>query len=466
MVLNSALAAMSGLAALWFLTRMLTKEMFGAYSVAMSAVFLAAILATMGLERAMLLRIAGLGGPPGVLRGTGLLVRAGVAVAVMACLIAALLTAGAGPLVQAGAMTDLALWLPALAVAVVPLALTGLAQGWFQANHQAPAAVILPGLSDIARAGFIGLAYALAGGVAGVKLAVVAGSMLPLAVAAVWAMRAPRRRAPRRLLRGDFRNGAFFMLQNLTVTGMRYVDLLVLGLLASGSVTADYAVAARLAAATDLGRSALKPTFTPRVRRHLRNGDPGRLAREYHALRLGGLAFSLLAAAAFAAAGKPLLGLFGPFESAYGPLLLLVAVHVMSAGTGMHSSYLSMSGEVVWSAAIRMGSLVALVLLILALAPAYGALGAAFAMFAVQAGVNLLSVLLLWRIRRFVAVPLIPAVLLTAAVVLLVAGAMGGVAPPLVGAGLMVLAAMSVLAERSARRDLIQLFRKSKDTPP
>lgn len=462
MLLNRVLAAFSGLAALWVLSRMLSKDMLGAYSVAMSAVFLAAILATMGLERALLLRIAGLGGPHGVLRGTGLLAKAGGAIAAMACLVAALLAAGAGPLVQAGAMAELAIWLPALAVAVIPLALTGLVQGWFQANHLAPAAVILPGLSDIARAGFIGLAFALSGGIAGVQMAVVAGSTLPLLVAVAWALRAPRRRSPRRLQRGDFGNGAFFVLQNLTVSGIRYVDILVLGLVTSGSVTADYAVAARLAAATDLGRIALKPTFTPRVRRHLRNADPDRLAAEFHALRLGGLVTALLVAACLAAAGPWLLGLFGPYGSAYPPMMVLIAGYVVAAGTGMHSSYLTMSGEVRWSTLIRLGSLAALVPLLALLGPAYGALGAACAMLAVQAGVDAVSVRLLWRRRGFMAVRPVSVAMLATAVALLVTAAAGVVSPALAGLGLTATAVAAVLAERGAARGFINLLRQTK----
>ena len=462
-VASTGLSVLAGFAALWCLNQILTKDMFGAYSVAVNAVFLSAIVATMGLDRAILLRIAGTGGSSGVLRGSGLFWRAAIAVGVASVLVALLLVVVAGPLVRAGALPDLAFWLPALALAVLPCALSLLVQGWLQANHQTAPAMILPGLSDIARAGCIGVAFLFATGAEGIAVSVMLGASLPLLVVAAWLCPRPQRRLPRRLTGSDFRNGALFAFQNLTIAGMRYLDVLLLGLLTTGAITADYTIAGRLAGAIDLGRMALKPTFTPRVRRHLRDRAEAALGEEYHALRLGGTVFALVGSGILSMLALPLLGLFGPYESACAPLLVLAAVHVMNAGTGMHSSVLSMSGEVAWSAAIRVLSLAALVLLILWLAPRYGALGAALAMLAVQAGVNLLSLLVLWHRRRFFGMTWWAASSMSMAVGALLAGAAGALSPQVVGGALLLLALAAWLAERPARRALLHLLYRSKE---
>jgi O-antigen/teichoic acid export membrane protein len=458
-VARTAAGALAGFVSLWLLSRILSKPDFGAYAVAMNVVLLLAIVATLGLDRVLLVRIAALAPRRGVLKGGGLALRVGGVCAVAGLAVAAALWALAGRAAAWGAAPEAGFWLAALAPAVVPLALTTVLQAWFMANHRVPEAVVMPSITDIGRAALLACVLAAGAGPAAVAAAAVVAACLPAAM--VLAGRAtPRRRAPRRLRWADLRAGALYMVQTLANTGTRYVDLLVLGFAAAATVAADYAVAARLAALCEMGRLSLKPTFTPRVRRQLHVEDHATLGREFHALRLGGFVFAAVAAGGFAALGRPILALFGAYGSAYEPLLVLTAAHVLTAGAGMHASYLAMSGELRWSAAIRVAALAVLVAGIAAAAPRLGALGAALAFLAAQAFANLASLVLLRLRSGFVAVPALPAVLVALAVAVPVAAALGVLSPAASGLSLGGLAGAAVTAERPVWRDLRGLLRR------
>jgi O-antigen/teichoic acid export membrane protein len=452
-VLGAAASAAAGIASLWLLNRLLGKDDFGGYAFAMNAVFLFAIVATLGLDRAVLLRVAGLAGPRGPLRGTAMARQAATAVSLASLGVILLFLLASAAIPSASGF-----WMGALAVVILPVALTGLLRAWLQANHRTPEAAILSAIADVARAALLGLAFLMAAGRDGVIAAVILGACTPLAVTALRVRSSERRRLPKGLSRSDVAAGILLMLQNLSVAGMRYIDLFLLGLLTTGAITADYAVAGRLAAMADLGRLSLKSTFTPRVRRHLRDGDREAIAREFHALRLAAFAFAMLVAAVFAVFGLPILEFFGPYASAYGPLLLLAAVAVLAAGTGMHSSYLVMSGEVAWSAGLRVGSLACLAVAIAMAAPRHGALGAAFAMLAVQGVVNVLAVMLLRRRAGFAAVRPAAAALVALSVAALSLGALGLLHPLAVGAALLGVTALALALEREAWRDFGQLI--------
>ncbi|MEN0021293.1 MAG: hypothetical protein AAF747_10460, partial [Planctomycetota bacterium] len=148
-------------------------------SAAMSVVLLLGLLSVLGLDRALLYRIASAAPAPGVLKGTGLALRVSGASAGFAGIVAVLLWVFAPQIEGAGAPLGSAFWLAALAAATVPFALTRILASWMQANHRIAIGIIVPAISDAARAGLLGLVYLLGGGQAAVAGAVVASTALP-----------------------------------------------------------------------------------------------------------------------------------------------------------------------------------------------------------------------------------------------------------------------------------------------
>ncbi|MCR9086944.1 MAG: oligosaccharide flippase family protein [Rhodobacteraceae bacterium] len=426
----------SGFASLLLLTRILSQATFGAYSFAMNVVLLLGLLAVLGLDRALLYRVAATAPAPGVLKGTGLVLRVTAAGVGFAGVVAILLWAFAPQIEAAGAPLGAAFWLAALAAAVVPLALTRILASWMQANHRVAIGIIVPAISDAARAGLLGLVYLFGGGQASVAGAVVAAAIVPAVILVVTALRLKRRRAPRRMMLEDLSKGSLFLTQRIANEGIRRLDLILLGFASTGAEVAVYAVASRLGELTEFGRVAFKPTFVPRARRHLARGDDDSAQREFRDAQLAATMIALGAAAGFALLGLPILTAFGDYSGAYATLLIISAGYVALTGCGMPASYLAMSGEVFLSAALRVAALVIASVLILLLAPTYGAVGCAVAIFVARTLVGIASLAVLWRVTGFCGLRLSGGAGLTASVALLLAGGFGVLPGWLVSAGL------------------------------
>ncbi len=406
--LSGALAAtasfvasgLAGFVSLYFLVQILNKDDFGAYSFAANVVMLASLLATLGLDRTLLLRLSPLKTPAGVLAGRSLFLRSCLLATGAVTVIGLAIWLGAGrngPALH----SDLAgWWIRALLLGLLPLTLLVLARAWFQANHRVGDAAVMPGVADVARAGMIAMAFAFGLGKGGVVLAFCLSAVVPLAVLGYLA----RRRtigAPADLPAAEIGRGMVFVSQRIVDVGLYLVDIIVIGLVATDAVTAEYAIAARLAAMTDLGRLALISTFTPRVRMHFHAEDTGELAHEYHRARLASFGIACVVAIGMVLFGRQLLAIFGDFSGSYAPLMVLVSGYVFTAVGGLHASYLTMTGEVRLSALIRSLGLGVAIAGLVVLTPPLGALGAAVAITAAMCAINIASMILLWRRTGF-----------------------------------------------------------------
>ena len=218
-------------------------------------------------------------------------------------------------------------------------------------------------------------------------MAVFISSCLPIAVLA-FLSRGQRHRTPRRMVWSDLSKGSLFLIQKISNQGISQFDLILLGIYASGVATAEYAVAVRLAALCSIGTDALRPTFSPRGRRHLKTGVMDTVQREYHIARVASFLFAVSAAAGLAAIGHSLLSIFGTYEGSYDAMLLLMASFVVVAGTGMHANYLAMSGEVVVSTLLRISALVLFVIAAILLITDFGSIGAAAALLLALTALN------------------------------------------------------------------------------
>ena len=379
--------AVAGFFSLWLLARILSKEMLGGYAFASAVVALVSLIATLGLDRSLLLRIAPLPERSDCLHGGGLAARVTILTALAGSLLALGLALSAAPFVSHGALPEAEFWFPALSVAVVPMVTTMMLQVWYQANHRVPISAAMPGIADLLRSLLFAVVFVTGLGALGVAAAATLAAAAPAVILIYHAWRRTRA-SPRHFGHGDLASGLQFLVLRLSNQGMRHIDLLMMGLLATGAGTAEYAVAARLASVTDYGRAALIQSFSPRVRRWLSSGGFTAAFREYDNVRCVSLAVALSVSAGFVLIGRPLLQLLGHFEAAYTPLLLLAASYIVTAGFGMHSSYLAMAEEVGWSALMRVVALAIFVGLNLALIPHFGAAGAALATFTTQGFIN------------------------------------------------------------------------------
>lgn len=385
----------AGLASLFFLTQILSKEDFGGYAFSVNLLILLSIVATLGLDRTLLLGIAGLNRDGSLLQG-GALFRGTMHLAGAAALFLALLIwVFSGYIESAIGFSTAQWWIGALSIAIVPLTLSTLIRSWYQANHRVAASAAMPGVSDIVRAGLIGAVFFLEMGRQAVAAAFIVSAMVPFVVLLIMA-RGKTSFGENTLLAQDVPRGLAFVLQRISDSGMNLIDIVVVGLVASDVVTAEYAIAARLAALCDLGRIAVVPTFTPRVRRHVTDRDQVKLTKEYRMARLTALAVALAASAVLALFGRPVLLFFGDFGDAFGPMMVLAAGYVVGSGAGLHGIYLAMTGEVRLSALIRSVGLVTSIVSLAVLTPVFGAIGSAFAVLFVLALVNGASLAVLW----------------------------------------------------------------------
>ncbi|MDV4144319.1 lipopolysaccharide biosynthesis protein [Shimia sp. FJ5] len=393
-------SALGGFLAFLFLANMLSKDDFGAYSFAFNVMILFSILATLGFDRTLLLHLSRDGDPRQPMRGSGLLLRTLGGSALASVGFMALIWGVSTPLAQAMQSEVVQWWLAALAPVVLPMAALLLLRAWFQANHRFAIAAAMPGVADFLRAMLIGVAFVAATGKIGVALAVVAAFTFPM-VALMLGARNAQRSSGYRLTREDLSRGIIYAFQRITEAGQNLFDVIIIGLVASDATTAEFALAARLAVLTDIGRQAVHPTFLPRARLHLTTGDQTKIRSEYDWVRFLSLLGALAVAVFMLMFGPMILMLFGGYEAAFGPLVLMVGGYVVTAAGGPHLGFLTMTGEVRLPALIRVGGVVLTAIGIVIAVPQIGALGAGFAILLALIAVNIAALAALWWMTGF-----------------------------------------------------------------
>ncbi|MEO0426953.1 MAG: oligosaccharide flippase family protein [Pseudomonadota bacterium] len=357
------------------LTQILEKEALGSYAVAIALLLPLAVLGTLGLDRALLLRIPPIAQHEAKLKGTGLAVQT-FGLALLGGSAAGLIAWSAGPLFLP-ATEHAGAWMAAVALAVPLASIALLTRAWLEANDLSAPANAMPGITDCSRALMFAAVGALGLDVLGISAVIILSTALSLAVPVLLASRRPLVRSPRHLRREDMTAGMQHMAMRLCIVASRMVDLLIVGVLLAPAATADYAIASRLSSFLDLAQNAFVPTFRPRARRYLRNGRPDLAESEFRVTQVAALLFTLGALAGLLLFGRWGLLLLGDFEGAFAPLVIMGAGYVVRCGAGDHMSYLIMRGDVGWPLALQLGNLGLTIVLCSALAMAWGVEGAA-----------------------------------------------------------------------------------------
>jgi len=448
----------AGIVTLWLLNQILEKADFGAYSFTMSIVGLVSILAAGGLDQSVLYRLSRVDERPGKLDGGDYISWVLRVVVLTGFGTAAVLVAGGLVLASRSDLPGLTLWFLILSV-IAPLSSVGkVFASWNQAQLRVDRSLIVPRLSEISRAAFLYAVLVVAPTPTGVALAVVGSMVVPLVA---WLLLIPRDsyRPPRRLPRGDVAYGVKLLLTTVAERGVRNIDLIMVGILGSSVLAADYAVAARLVALTTLGHELLGAVLTPRMARFIETKDYSGLSAEYNLTRALALGVALAIASGFTAVGQQLVVVFGDYANAWPVLLILCAAYVVNVGSGSSGRYLNMAGYAEWNLLMTVLLLVAMGGFNLLLIPQYGARGAALATLSSFASINALQALVIWWKDRFATIHPEPLIILAAAVSLIVLAAHDHARPVHAAVGLGALSLVSARRGWPIARRLLTALR-------
>ena len=253
----------SAFGSLWLLTRFLPIEAYGAYAFSIALVWFLSVIATSGLEQTVMIRVARGDGTTGLDRGKHLAGSALVTVTAMGCLVGTILYAAAPVIAGWTDLPGLETWLAGMAPVVPLLAISAVYEGWFVALGRVGPSQIFPALGHALRLPLLAVALLLGGGVTDVILVEIAVAALPILLFAISA-RGPWGGRFALPAAGDLRDGGALMVAKAANDGARRIDIFMLGLLASAAAIGEYAVAARLVVAVDLGRELFQPAFTSR----------------------------------------------------------------------------------------------------------------------------------------------------------------------------------------------------------
>ena len=389
-------------ATMWLLTHMLPREDYGYYVVAFTLIELIGLVAAGGMESVVVYRSSRLDAPPGQLAGAAL---AGSALArgVLASLAVAAVVALAAPALAAlfdkPAMEG---WIRGLALLLPILVARSIYAAWHRGRQRLAQSILL-GQSAPKLAAVVGLAlvFALAPGRQEAIVAALVGTSLLTLVG--WMASAPP--GPLRL-RGqldawDLRYGLKLMLTALMSRGSRATEVLLLGALATGGVTALFSVGASLASLALLPHNVLGRIFAPRLGWLYSRRQREELRREYDQTRSLAFGAALAGAVLLAGFGEPALRLFGDYERAEPMMLIVAAAYLTQSSLGVNSTYLVMAGYGGWSLVLNLAQLGASAVLNLLLIPHYGGVGSAAAAFGSIALVKGATSLVVWRLDRF-----------------------------------------------------------------
>ncbi|MEM8630059.1 MAG: hypothetical protein AAGF74_02365 [Pseudomonadota bacterium] len=373
---SRATSILSGVLSLWLLARILTTEDFAGYAVALSVVVMTGYICGLGIERAMILRLAALPPKKNLFVGRRMMQRVLGIAAVLSCvgLVAVvLITSRTGD--DQAANAKWIFWLtpvvPATAVSLVLIT-------WHQANHKVGASQMMQGLNDGTRCLLFGLIFLAGFGAWSVATAAIIAAFLPFLVLSLLS-RGRSEGPPDEFAAGDLLAGLQFLVLRVSQMGLNQFDIIAMGFLSTSLETAQYAVASRVAAISNVGQLSFMHTYAPRVRRHLASGDDEAIAREYHVTRVLSFSMTLGLALAFYLFGRFALGLFGDFTGGYGPLLILIAGHLITASLGVQFMHMSMTDNLRISVVLRGLGLAIFIVALVLLVPGYGGIGAGLA---------------------------------------------------------------------------------------
>ncbi len=246
--------------------------------------------------------------------------------------------------------------------------------------------VLLP----LGRLGAVGLAVLAGWGVSGLLAAWLSPVPLVLALATVVAVRLVRRGSPRTPAVGPARRqeiGAAFWgftaARGVTACVeilLEWIDVILVGALASPAEAGVYAVVTRCLRASEIVQQAARIVVGPQISAALARGDLAHARAIYEVVTATMIWVAWPFFILVAVFAEPVLRIFGPgFSSGATPMAVLAAAMALSVAAGTVQTILLMGGRSTWQLADKTGALLLNITLDLLLIPIWGITGAAIA---------------------------------------------------------------------------------------
>ncbi len=361
-----------GFLALFLANRLLGKDLFATYAVGTTIVFFAGVLFSAGLERVLIYQVS----KQDSTDIAGRVLCAALCAGGLGMGVVYIFADALGAIIQLP-QSDVAL--RSLSPMVLILPLLWVASEWRRAQGQFYLAYSIPAGSEVIRAAGLGALILAGAGLTGAGVVTSLSLLVPLCVLVYAHPRIPNLR-PGRIVAADMVYGLRSMATRLVREATTRLNLIVLGILSTPQMTADYAVAARLAMALLVAQTMLAAPFGPRVTTLVTRGDMQQLDREFQQTRDISTVLALFGALVLVVFGQWGLALFGDYAAAYPLLLILSAAFVSDVMAGPGVLILSMAGHARAGLYVRMAGLGVLTVAACALIPAFGGMGAGAAL--------------------------------------------------------------------------------------
>jgi len=438
-LLATVVSKASAFGSVWLLNRVLAKGAYGNYEFAFTIIGLLLLLGSGGLNHAVMYRLSRLDAPPEKLDGHDF---AGAALGwslIVSVLFAGGVFVGAPYIEALAGNEDLAFWVSLLAF-LMPIGVAReVYKSWFKARQRIPEAIMMGKMFPaLGKVGFLGAVWLVWQTPQGVVVAILLSELVPLLI---WYVRSPVN--PLNLW-GELSSWDVWYSLKLAVTRglsktVKRADILMIGLLATAEVTAEYVVAAKIALLLVIGHKTINTILRPRIGRYIEQSKWRDILREYDQSRTVALTLALLGMAFLVMFGRSVLELFGQYEAAYPVLVVLAGSHVVHTSFGMSGGYLNIAGYAGWTLGTTASLLILNIALNYTLIPIYGAIGAGIATLISYTTVNLITAGAVYYLDGFKIYSSKLAGAILSVVVLVTALTKGLVGPAAVTAGLVMI---------------------------
>lgn len=403
-ILAKGLNAAAMIAVLSLLNRVMPKDVFGLFMLALTVVTIVASILSSSFNSLQLYRIARLdqGDTSTARRMNGACILYG---GVLGVIVAGVIGFGAELIASLFRKPDLAIWLQAVALYIPVNALLRTVTSGIKAQQEVVRATLYQDVWPT----LLRLLCVLAVWACGLRpewaaAAYILPEFLPALVLAVHT-RPVFCRWRSVFTKDDTAYASKMLLTNLVDNPNKSIDTLMIGLLASPVVVANYVVATKLARLMLVLKNAAAQLLSVRIAHNLAREDQSALNTEYNWARLvttiagaGGLLGFLLL-------GEWLLSLIGDYREAWPLLAILSAAMLVRAGVGTIGNYLVMAGYAGWTFMNSALSLAMNTLGAAALYPLFAENGVALATWIAVSALNAVGSILAYRKDSFVAVP-------------------------------------------------------------
>ena len=178
----------------------------------------------------------------------------------------------------------------------------------------------------------------------------------------------------------DVRYALQSMVSQVVNKSSRNIIIVVLGVVGSAALTAEYTIASRIAQLLNLPKQAIAQLQVPRFRNFLKNKDLHSLKNEYDTARIVMFLATLFGVLGILVLGETLLGAFGDYAIATPILMVLAIGSLIHAAFGIVGGYIIMAGYAGWGLFWNSVSLIVLCIATTLFVPVMGGVGAAWAM--------------------------------------------------------------------------------------